>query len=194
MQVRFRRRDYDWACEIADALLARFEDPVRGGFYFTSHDHEKLFHRGKPGHDNATPSGNGAAARALAMLSHVASEPRYLDAAQRAVDLFAGDVARSPAGCSTLLESAAVLEAPPPVVVLTGQPDACAAWRRRLAGEGPPGTVVLDVSGADDLPAALVKGMPPARGAAAYVCRGTTCLPPIATVEGVLGAIAPGVR
>ena len=194
MQVRFRREDYDWAREIADALLARFEDAARGGFWFTSHDHEKLFHRGKPGHDNATPSGNGVAASALATLGHVASEPRYLEAAQRAVDLFAGDVARSPGGCSTLLEAAALLEAPPTVVVLAGEPGVCASWRRGLAGRGSPGTVVLDVSGAADVPAPLVKGTPPALGAAAWVCRGTACLPAIATVEGVLDAIAPGVR
>ena len=28
-----------------------------GGFFFTSHDHERLIHRPKPGHDNATPVG-----------------------------------------------------------------------------------------------------------------------------------------
>ena len=72
MQVRFRREDYDWACALADALLARFEDHERGGFFFTSHDHEKLFHRTKPGHDNATPSGNGIAAQALIALGHLA--------------------------------------------------------------------------------------------------------------------------
>ena len=49
MQTRFRREDFDWARALADALLARFEDRERGGFFFTSHDHEKLFHRTKPG-------------------------------------------------------------------------------------------------------------------------------------------------
>ena len=43
-----------------------------GGFFFTSHDHERLFHRTKPGHDNATPSGNGVAAGALIVLGHLA--------------------------------------------------------------------------------------------------------------------------
>ena len=99
MQVRFRREDFDWARELADALLARFEDRERGGFFFTSHDHEKLFHRTKPGHDNATPSGNGVAAQALIALGHLAAEPRYVDAAERTVRLFAaGDRASRPAG------------------------------------------------------------------------------------------------
>ena len=35
----------------------RVRGPADGGFFFTSHDHERLFHRTKPGHDNATPFG-----------------------------------------------------------------------------------------------------------------------------------------
>ena len=54
----------------ADSLLARFEDAAGGGFFFTSHDHEALIHRPKPGHDNATPAGNGIAAQALTTLGH----------------------------------------------------------------------------------------------------------------------------
>src|SRR5262249_31994010 len=50
MQARFRVDDYRWARELADALLARFEDAEHGGFFFTSHDHERLFHRTKPGY------------------------------------------------------------------------------------------------------------------------------------------------
>ena len=34
-----------WARSLADVLLARFEDREHGGFFFTSHDHEPLFHR-----------------------------------------------------------------------------------------------------------------------------------------------------
>ena len=190
LQVRFRRQDYDWACEIADALLARYEDRAHGGFFFTSHDHEKLFHRTKPGHDNATPSGNGMAARALAILGHVASEPRYIEAAQRTVDLFASDVARAPIGYATLLEAAALLESPPVLVVLTGDRETCAGWHRHLAATYRPGTWTFDMSGVRDVPAPLVKGAAPASGAAAYVCRGATCLPPLSALDDVVAAIA----
>jgi uncharacterized protein YyaL (SSP411 family) len=49
MQTRFRRQDFELARALADALLARFEDRKNGGFWFTSHDHEKLFHRDEAG-------------------------------------------------------------------------------------------------------------------------------------------------
>jgi uncharacterized protein YyaL (SSP411 family) len=189
LQVRFRRQDYDWARELADTLLARFEDKERGGFFFTSHDHEKLFHRTKPGHDNATPSGNGIAAQALAALGHLASEPRYIEAAQRGVDLFSADVARASGGYSTLLAAAALLASPPTLVVLVGEPDMCAEWHRKLATTYRPGTMIVDVSSVSEVPAPLVKGHAPKSGAAAYVCRGATCLPPMTSLEAVLAEL-----
>src|SRR4029077_3321931 len=130
MQTRFRREDFDWARELADALLARFEDSVHGGFFFTSHDHEKVFHRTKPGPDNATPSGNGVAASALVAFGHLASELRYIEAAERCVRLFAPMLAESPGGCSTLLAALADLESPPAAVLIDGAIDEATNWQR----------------------------------------------------------------
>src|SRR3990170_3604287 len=53
MQAEFRSEDLRLARSLADTLLARFEDRELGGFFFTSHDHERLILRPKPGHDNA---------------------------------------------------------------------------------------------------------------------------------------------
>jgi hypothetical protein len=39
-------------------------------------------------------------------------------------------------------------------------------------------------------PAPLGKGAPPASAALAWVCRGTQGLPPIATLEGIVAALA----
>src|SRR5258705_2406549 len=66
-----------FAADLAEVLLDQFEDRDRGGFYFTSHDHERLIQRPKPSYDNATPSGNGVAALALQRLSSLTGEPRY---------------------------------------------------------------------------------------------------------------------
>ncbi len=189
MQVRFRREDYDWACALADALVDRFEDRDRGGFFFTSHDHEPLLHRPKPGHDNATPSGNGVAARALATLGPLAGEVRYIDAARRAVELFAADIARSPGGHATLIEAAAIVDAPPTFVLLEGDAETCAQWQREIAARYRPDVHALDLSQARGLPPALAKGPVPAAGAVAYVCKGTTCLPPATSLSAALEAL-----
>jgi uncharacterized protein len=182
MQTRFRAEDFAWARELADALLAKFEDTQRGGFFFTSHDHERLFHRTKPGPDNATPSGNGVAACALIAFGHLATEPRYVDAAERCVRLFAPMLADSPGGCSTLLEALGDLESPPTAVLIDGDVGAAREWQRALAARYMPSVRVFNVAGIANLPPAMVKGARPTTGAVAWVCRGTHCLPPLATL------------
>ena len=192
MQTRFRPDDWDFARAIADALIAHFEDRQRGGFWFTSHDHEKLFHRTKPGRDNATPSGNGVAAQALIALGHLATEQRYLDAAARAVRVFAPALEQSPGGHSTLLSALEDLEVPPTFVVLAGDPVETGAWHAALERSYRPNVRVLDLGPVDRPPPSLVKGRKPERGAVAWVCRGTTCLPPVASLADVEAALAQG--
>jgi uncharacterized protein YyaL (SSP411 family) len=195
MQTRFRVEDYAWAMKLADALLARFEDAERGGFFFTSHDHEELFHRTKPGPDNATPSGNGVAACALIALGHLASEPRYLDAAERCARLFAPMLAESPGGCSTLLAALADLESPPAAIIIDGDVVAARAWQQALEARYRPSLRVFNIAGVANAPPALSKGPRPATGAVAWVCRGTQCLPPIdslAELANILAAMGGG--
>ena len=108
-----RVADLQWARALADLLLAQFEDPLDGGFFFTSHDHEALVLRPKSGHDGATASGNGMAALHLQRLGHLIGETRYLDSAQRAMALFADEVGRAPHGFGTLVTAMAEALAPP---------------------------------------------------------------------------------
>ncbi len=182
MQARFRMDDYAWARALADVLLARFEDTERGGFFFTSHDHERLFHRTKPGHDNATPSGNGVAAASLIALGHLAAEPRYVAAGERAVRLFAPALGQSPAGYSSVLVALEDARKPPTTVLLAGEAATCSAWQRSLESRLRPTVRVFNVAGVV-LPSELAKGALPRDGAAAWVCRGTQCLPPLATLQ-----------
>ena len=69
LQARFSLAELEFAEELAEVLLDQFEDRAAGGFYFTARDHERLIHRPKPLADEAIPSGNGIAARALARLA-----------------------------------------------------------------------------------------------------------------------------
>jgi uncharacterized protein YyaL (SSP411 family) len=182
MQTRFRAQDWTFATRIADTLLDQFEDWKSGGFWFTGHHHEKLFHRSKPGHDNATPSGNGIAAQALIAFGHLASEARYLDAAERAVRLFAPALAETPTGYSSLLTALEDLEAPPTVIVLDGERAETVEWQRSLERLYRPTVRILNIAGDNECPPELRKGRTPARGVAAWVCHGTTCRPPVGSL------------
>ncbi|HTO46982.1 MAG TPA: thioredoxin domain-containing protein [Burkholderiales bacterium] len=193
LQADFRGADLAFALELAEALLARFEDqgegagplPSRagGGFFFTSHDHERLIHRPKPGHDNATPSGNGVAAFALARLGHLAGEPRYLDAARRAVAAFYPAMQRYPGGFGALTIALEECLAPPEVIVLRGPTPRLRPWLKELAPEFRPHSLLVGIDGAEGgLPPALDKPAAPGR-VNAYVCRGVTCLEPVSQID-----------
>jgi len=182
MQTRFRHADWKLACVLADQLIDRFEDRERGGFWFTSDDHEQLYHRTKPAHDNATPSGNGVAAQALITLGHLASEPRYVDAAERTIRLFAAGLVEPAASQCSLLTALDRLQAPPSTLVIAGDPATARVWQRRLEQRYRPDLAIV-VAPQQDAPAALRKGSIPAEGAAAWLCRGMQCLPPATTFE-----------
>jgi uncharacterized protein YyaL (SSP411 family) len=193
MQSSFRPKDLEWAIEIAEALLSRFEDKEQGGFFFTAHDHEQLIHRPKPGHDNATPAGNGIAAQALTTLGHWLGEPRYLAAAERTVRAFGRELAERPAGFASLLIALEDCLEPPASVLLRGDAATCAAWRRKLEQSYAPARRTLDLSGADALPGALAKPHDARDAATAWVCKGTVCLPPIHSLDQLETKLAAGV-
>jgi uncharacterized protein YyaL (SSP411 family) len=180
LQAEFRADDLDAARQIAEILLEKFEDREAGGFYFVAHDHEKLIHRAKPGHDNATPSGNGVAAFALQRLGHLIGEPRYLEAAARAIRLYYPAMERQASGFVSLATALDEHLAPPQIVILRGDAGAMARWQQSLARTYRPDTMVIALPrDAGPLPPALAKPLP-ADGVEAWVCRGVSCLPAIA--------------
>ncbi|MDO8933668.1 MAG: thioredoxin domain-containing protein [Rhodocyclaceae bacterium] len=181
MQAEYRSADLDWAVELADVLLARFEDSEHGGFFFTAHDHEALIHRPKPAFDNATPAGNGVAASALQRLGHLLGDTRYLDAARRTLGLFAPQLAQQPAGCAALLEALAEALEPPTLVLLRGPAVAVRDWQRRLAREW--SGLTLALPNGLTLPPALDK--PESDDVNAWVCSGVTCLAPVNDFNGL---------
>jgi len=178
LQARFRKEDLTFASELADVLLAQFEDQEHGGFFFTSHDHEQLIFRPKPGHDNATPSGNGVAALALQRLGHLAGDSRYLEAAQRTLQLFLPQMQEHPGGFSTLSVALAEYHQPPTTVIVRGARGSMEPWREALAqGYTPASLGLLIDMDEKGLPTTLDK--PLRAGVNAWVCRGVNCLAPI---------------
>jgi hypothetical protein len=192
MQTGYRDADRAWAVEVAEALLSRFEDPADGGFFFTAHDHEVLIHRSKAGHDNATPSGNGVAARSLIELAHLVGEPRYLAAAERALGLFASQFARHPGGFASLLVALDLHLAPPTTVILRGDPALTSEWARTLERGYAPRRIVIDAGDSGAVLGPALPAAPAGAAAAAWVCLGTQCLAPVTDLAGLQAALRGG--
>jgi uncharacterized protein YyaL (SSP411 family) len=186
MQTDFQERDLEFAENLAEALLEQFYDPGLGGFFFTSHDHEKLIHRPKPGYDSAMPSGNGVAALAMQRLGHITGELRYLEAAERTLQLFYPALAQRPGGYTSLLLALEEAITPPTVVMLRGPAVRLGQWQQVLGQRYLQATLVLAVSESTaGLSPLLAKPVRP-DAVNAWVCKGVTCLPPVDNLEALL--------
>jgi hypothetical protein len=188
LQCRWRGADLDFARELADVLLARFEDP-RGGFFFTADDHEALIHKPKPFADEAVPSGNGVAANALLTLGHLLGEQRYLDAAERTVRAGLHSIERYPEGHATLLRAVDALLIPPQLIVVRAPADQLAAWRAPLAAYSARRAAFAIPSDAVGLRGLLAERTARAPNGTAYVCEGMTCRAPIDTPAALAAAL-----
>ncbi len=191
LAARWRPADLDFAIALAEVLLTRFADDERGGFFFTADDHERLLQRSRTFSDDALPSGNGIAARALAELGHLLGEPRYAAAARATLAAGINEAARLPSACSALM--CAVLEdaAPPPRLVLRARPDsALGPWFAAIRKTADARLRCYVVPATTDVP---LPGLLAERRAlddaavTAYLCRGTSCSAPL-TAPGSLSA------
>jgi len=180
LQLRWKAEDLEFATTLAEVLLAHFEDPAGGGFLFTADDHEKLIERPRPLADDAMPAGNGVAALVLNRLGCLLGEPRYLAAAERAVRAAMPVIQRAPFAHCALLDALEEQLNPPEIVVVRGAPKRAADWARTARLVFAPRRLVFEIPAeAANLPPALAEKAVPETGARAWICRGTTCLPPV---------------
>jgi uncharacterized protein len=70
-------RWYGEACTLADELIARFADPLLGGFFSTAADGESLIARRKDLEDSPIPSGASSAALGLLRLAQLSGSEEY---------------------------------------------------------------------------------------------------------------------
>ncbi len=189
LRYRWSRRDLDWAIALADALLARFEDREHGGFWFTANDHETLIQRPKPWADEAVPSGNGIAARALLRLGHLTGEIRYLDAAERTLRAAYSTMQQMPLGCASLLRALHdFLQPRTRVVIRVNDGVEAAEWGEALRGVTPEVADIYLIPAGADLPGVLA-AQSHRRGGLGYVCRGASCMPAVSSPADLLQAL-----
>ncbi len=184
LQARWNTAHLAFAIELADLTLRHFQDDASGGFFFTADDHEQLMHRPKPLADEATPSGNGVAAFSLQRLGLLLAEPRYLDAAERAVKYAWQAVEEYPHGHVTLLTALEEHLSPPEFVIIRGPREEGARWRDAVLKLYAPQRLVYAIDAAEaKLPGALATRPPIGRATVAYRCLGTHCELPVSAFE-----------
>jgi uncharacterized protein YyaL (SSP411 family) len=189
VQARWDSVAFNWAAELAEVMLAHFADTDAGGFYFTADDSEALILRPKTFADDATPAGNGVAARVFVRLGYLLGEMRYLDAAERTLRAAHAAIDRYPHGHGSLLMALDEFTEPPLIVVLRGAAEDVESWRAEVDRLYDPRRMIVAVpADAKNLPPALAdkKAM---HDTAAYLCRGMTCSEPARSLGALLRAL-----
>jgi hypothetical protein len=179
------------ARRMGDTILEHFLDSEKGGFFFTSDDHEALITRSKAAFDGSTPSGNSAAVMLFIRLNAYTGEQRYMEEAGRALMLFNDLIEKQPFAFSHMLEAVDLYQRGPTEIVIVGEP-ASPEFREWLTGLGRlyiPNRALFAVD-AGKLDSAFVPEQ--ARGKSqvdgkltAYVCRERACSMPMTSFEQV---------
>ncbi|MGQ0614537.1 MAG: thioredoxin domain-containing protein [Planctomycetaceae bacterium] len=174
------------ALRLNRAAIEFFYDPEQGGFFFTASDHEKLLARGKPGFDQAVPSGNGTMALNLLRVFEMTGDKAMAARAQKTLDYFGNRVSQSALGFGAVLNALDFAQPGTREIFIAGPLDDPATralieavWRN----PDPNRVLALVVPG-------LEKLLPPAAGKvpvggtpAAYVCRNFACEAPVTRLE-----------
>ncbi len=184
LQARWDSSLLEFAIQVAELMLAHFEDREDGGFFFTADDHEALIHRPKPLADEAVPSGNGIAAFSLQRLGFLLGDTRYLDAAERALRASWRAITEYPHGHVSLLTALEEYLQHPEIIVIRGDAEEINRWRDAAARLYAPRRLVFAIDAdAPDLPGALSFRAAINGETVAYRCLGTHCEMPVTTWE-----------
>jgi len=168
---------FERAQTLGDAILSRFADPDRGGFFSTADDHEALIARRKEAGDHPIPSGNSSAAMGLLRLAALTGDRAYEEAAEGVLRLFARPAATHPESFAHLLRAIDFHQAPTKEVALVG--DDLQALTQIVRASLRPHQVLAGGPEATPTPPLLqarttVDGKP-----TAYICEHFTCQVPI---------------
>jgi uncharacterized protein YyaL (SSP411 family) len=195
---------FNFAKNIADAMIARFFDQAGGGFWDTARAEKALGVLGtrrKPFQDSPTPAGNSVAAIGLMRLYGYTNDGTYRDRAEETIEVLAGVAGKYGIFAATYAIAAVHFSQAHTQVVIVGN-DAladqlhAAAVKDFLLGKS---VLRLQANQAvqANLPPALAATIPqlPAVSAGpgvAIVCSNFSCKPPISNPEELAAALNSG--
>ncbi|MGP8251854.1 MAG: thioredoxin domain-containing protein [Terracidiphilus sp.] len=196
-------RYYSSAVTLADAMIAGFYDSTAGAFYdspapATGTPLGALSARRKPLQDTPTPAGNPTAASALLRLEPLSGCAKYREIAEDTLECFAGIVEHFGLYAGSYGLALARLLLDPVQIVIVGSGFRASEFEVVAHAGYAPNKTVMRIDSTRLIPGGIPEGLaetlllvPPPAGADAWalVCKGRTCLPPIADPQALAAAI-----
>ncbi len=184
--LRFSPHELQWAIELAEAMLRRFEDAPPAA----SSSPRTITRRSSAGRSpsliESVPTGNAIAAQSLLKLGYLLGESRYLQAAERTLRAAWPALQQYPQAHASMLQALQSYLEPPQIVLLRGDAALLEPWQRQLNAAFAPGRWTLAIpSELTGLPEAIA-GKPAGNGVLAYVCRGSVGAAPLDSLPQLL--------
>jgi uncharacterized protein YyaL (SSP411 family) len=186
-----------------DVAIEKYGDAQGGGFFDRASDAPPmggLEVRRKPFQDSPTPGSNSVAIMALTRMHAYTDDRKYHDGAKKTLEAFAGVAPQFGLFASSYGLAAVLFAEHPTQVVITGAAGDAGAQKLEAAAHSTfrLGKAVLRVtpeSSLENLPAALRLALPhlPNDKAAALVCTGATCLPPVSDPDELVKLLEKGI-
>jgi len=167
----------DFAIELADAMLARFFDSEKGGFWQSTNESNDLILRVKDDYDGAEPSGNSVATLSLLKLGAITGRKSFAEAAEKTLKFFAHRLEHFPQAMPFMLHALDFSLQEPKRVVVAGNSDS-KKFRELLRAAHSvyqPNKIVSGNSGAVE---EFARTLPAKTEATVYICSGNSCQPP----------------
>jgi uncharacterized protein YyaL (SSP411 family) len=189
---------FNFARRIVDAMVARFFDPVSGGFFDTekTSSNEKVLGvlgtRRKPFQDSPTPAGNSVAAIALLRLHAYTNDAALRGKAEQTIEILTGLAAQYGLFAATYGIAAVHLSQPHVQIVIIGNDELADRLHHAAIAPYSASKAVLRLAPnqavPQNLPPALaetIPQLPPVKQAqtVALICSEFTCQPPISDPE-----------
>jgi uncharacterized protein YyaL (SSP411 family) len=194
-EATLEQRWFDAAAETADAMIERFGDEERGGFFTTSHDHEELIARRKDLGDHPIPSGNASAAMGLLRLAALTGDGGYERRAVEVLRLFVPAATRHPDAFGHLLQALDFHLSPVREVALispgngSGGTEPLAALASVVRAAHRPHLVLAGGPEGAERPELLRDRSAVEGRAAAYVCENFACHAPVTEPDELAAAL-----
>lgn len=112
-----------WAVELQEAQIDRFEDKASGGFFNAESGDPSLITRFKPEFDGAEPSSNSVTTLNLFWLGWALDNQDWRDKASKTLHAFQSSLEENPRGSPMLIQSSAWLEGSPAQIIVSGNRD-----------------------------------------------------------------------
>ena len=176
LTIKWDSKYFEICNKLCVHLINDFEDKEKGGYYFTSNNHEKLFYRPKSISDDSVPSGLVYATDVLLQMGYLSGEKEFIDSAYKSITYinksFGDNMTSNVSAINLLKEENLEREI---IIVRTNNKN----WKEIIKEKSYYQKYIIFINNDESNLPYSIELKKPNGLFAAYICKGMTCSKPI---------------